>query len=209
MKSIFKDEEIRNENADLPWKKSETDKMLNLYFDGATPDRIAVELRRNPKAVNRRIEDFRDNTRGRADCYEPVRRFSRIGARITENEKIFIKAHKRVGVALEITAKVLQRKPEELGQEPAGKRINTILPAIDVIAALRYAYAKFRNRRDVTLLPPDTDYDALVQEECEFGGNGPNFLKLKKMNVEDYPFRIRGLACYLCEVQKDVRSDTL
>lgn len=201
-KTLFQEDLFRNENADKPWMKSETDRMLDLYFDGTHPDRIAILLKRNPKAVHRRLEQFTYNEEGRADRYDMFERNSRRGRRLTENEKILIKAHTERRVDMEATARLLCRKVEEIrGESIAPSRLEVkaetnvlkqVAPTLDQLLAHRYLYwcAKcpvISNR----------DYDDLKEEEIEFGAGKEELSKNASDVVCFYPPHIRSLAYYM------------
>ena len=210
---LLSDNQTKNKAADLPWKKSETDRMLDLYFGGTPPDRIAIKLNRNPKAVQRRLEQFTYNEEGRAERYQPyAERISRVKQRLTQNETLLIEAHAKRGVPKKATATVLQRSVAELGgPDKAAQEVLVLrkfFPVLDVIMALRYFYFKLGCKGQLKIVS-DKEYDSLIHTECEFGGHGDDFLKIKSMGVNEYPFRIRGLANYLFEIRKEINSDTL
>lgn len=197
MDQLFSDDQIKNKEADEPWKKSETDKMLDLYFAGAHPKRIATILQRNPKAVKRRLEQFTYNERDRANRYEPVKRMSRKGQRITENEKAMIVAYKARHLPMAMLAKVLQRAPRELGLDSTDltrlvdfKKVGI---GVDLVLAYRYLYYV----KGISILS-DQAYDKLEAEEIEFGSNGDILNKAVGSDKEDdYPNHVRALALYL------------
>lgn len=193
---LLEEESLKNEFADLPWKRSQTDKMLDMFLAGAHPKRIAYELGRNRKAIDRRIEQFRCNERDKATRYEPRRRVSRKGKRFTENEEMICRAHRERKVPFEVTAKVLQRAVEELKGSPRLPKETTdmkrLVPSIDLIWSYRYAYYVWK-------MPviSDTEYDALVEEEIEYGGGERAFAEIKLHR--GWPIHIRTLALYLVE----------
>lgn len=204
MKQLFPDSAFKNEAADQPWMKSETDRMLDLYLDGAHPKNIAVQLRRNPKAVERRLEMLIGNERDKAATYEPRRRVSRAGKRFTENETLLIAAHKRKGVAVQATAKVLGRPVSDLAGEDKGKALvkqtRVFVPSLDLIMALRYAFHVYPEK---PRLVTDKGYDDLVAEEVEFGGGAAAIERMRAEDVKRSPRRIKTLAVYLCELKED------
>lgn len=194
MSGFFSDDEVKNRAADEPWKKSETDKMLDLYFAGAHPKRIAQILGRNPKAIKRRLEQFTYNERDRAVKYEPFRRASRKGKRMTENERVMWDEHRKRHIPAEVTAKVLCRDVSELDGSKIKKKLSnnglTKLDSMDVVWAHRYAYFGWKQP-----MISDQEYDDLVQEECEFGGRTLDFNAIKAHR--GWPEHIRSLALYL------------
>lgn len=206
-KTLFQDDLFRNENADKPWMKSETDRMLDLYFKGTHPDRIAVVLKRNPKAVKRRLEQFTYNEDGRAVRYEMFERDSRRGMRLTENEKLIIKAHVERNVPLEATASLLCRKVEEIRGEstvpstmPVAKEgkeehiwLKKVAPTLDLLIAHHYLFWQAKQP-----IISNQDYDDLKQEEIEYGcGKAAVEAVSKFRQVCDYPPYIRYLAFYM------------
>jgi hypothetical protein len=201
---FFQEDLLKNEAADEPWRKTETDKMLDLYFAGSHPREIALKLQRNPKAINRRIEQFRNNERDRAVLYTPVCRTSRKGVRWTESERLILAAHAGK-VPAEATAKVLAREVTEIkpAERKTGeiKALNVVAPSIDLIMALRYIFHCYPDQKPVV---SDKDYDDLVKEEIEFGGASP-FLK-KLGDPKDSPSRIKTLALYLCQRRDDEKG---
>lgn len=190
--SLIPEEEVRNPNNDTPWKKSELDKMLDLYLAGCHPRRLAVMLGRNPKAIRRRIELIAYNTRDYAARYQPVRRISRKGKKFTPNELEIIRCHAERNIPVAITAKILMRDPSEIRPpkryQPSGADTN-LVPVMDLIWALRYAFFHYN-----TPVITDEEYDFMVKEEIEFGGKEVEFETLKTSPV---PERIRSLALYL------------
>lgn len=199
MKSLFPEEQLTNKAADQPWMKSETDKMLDLYFGGAHPARIAVLLKRNAKAVTRRIEEFTYNERDRVLRYEPRQRISRKGKRITENEQLIVKAHSERNIAPKETAKVLQRDVSEITDNTKEKadaiqirqRICQGI-GVDLLLAYRYQYYVAKNP-----IVSDKTYDDLKAEEMEFGTGAQILSQPASDRVIDYAPEIRSLAYYL------------
>lgn len=207
---LFSDDELRNGRAEEPWKKSETDKMLDLYLAGGHPKEIAYTLQRNPKAVKRRLEQFTYNERDRAVLYEPFKRVSRRGQRFTENEKLMIQEHNERKVAPEHTAKVLQRKVDEINPDGTRKAIikagTTFAPTMDIVLALRYIYYIYDEMPSPV---SDETYDRMVVEEIEFGGGEKILLQYAKGGIRSVPSRIKTLALYLCELLKDSKKTEL
>jgi hypothetical protein len=191
---FFPPSQVKNEAADAPWRKSEMDRMLDLYFNGAHPDRIAHELKRNPKAVKRRLEQFTYNERSWAERYEPYNRVSRKGKRFTQNETLIIKAHQERDVPVAATARLLSRSLEELTlevpMELARCKAVHVAPTLDVIWAHRWLY--FLRK---TPIISDAAYDALVQEEVEYSGSAA-FERIKLFRNFG-PGYIRDLALYM------------
>lgn len=195
MKGLLPDKEVRNEQADAPWRRSETDKMLDLYLSGAHPKHIAVELKRNPKAVRRRLEQFTYNERGWVERYQPRQRNSRKNKRMTETEILILKAHAERKVPIELTARLLARSLDELKLQPKMEQSKVkqnvcLAPTLDLILAHRHLY--FLRKRPVI---SDAAYDTLVQEEIEYGGGEKAFKEMK--DFAKVPLYIRNLALYL------------
>jgi hypothetical protein len=195
-KGLLPDELVRNPAADMPWKKSETDKMLDLYFQGAPPSRIAVALKRTPKSIKRRIEEFRTNERDRALKYEPRRRLCRSGSRITENELFFIQSFQKRKLPTATLAKILQRKEKEFASHKEAKKNHIewskVGSGVDLCLAYRYLYYV----KNMPLIS-DKAYDDIEAEELEFGVCS-DVLRVPGSDKEgDYPPHIRALALYL------------
>ena len=197
MNSLFPDELVKNKEADEPWKKSETDKMLDLYLAGSTPSRVAVLLGRNPKAIKRRLEQFTYNERERATRYEPVQRTSRKGTRLTENERLMIQSFKKRHLPMKDLAKVLLRDVNELGLSEGDLNrlgdMRKLGTGVDLTLAYRYLYYV----QGISILS-DEAYDRLEKEETEFGAGGQILEKMVGSDKsEDYPPHIRALGLYL------------
>ena len=206
---FFSDDEVKNKNVDRPWMKSDTARMLNLYCAGsATPDRIAQEMGRTPKAVKRQLELFTYNERDRAVRYEPQRRVSRKGQRFSKNEQVMWDKHRELGVPAEVTAKVFCRPIKELDGSQTERKVKVAktkagtmtdrmecgigIPSIDLIWAYRYIYFVWNKEKEGII--SDQLYDDLVQEECEYK-NAQQFEEIKRH--QGWPEHIRSLAMYL------------
>jgi len=189
---LIPEEEVKNPNNDAPWEKSELDRMLDLFFAGCHPKRLAVMFGRNPKAIRRQLEMFAYNTLDYATRYQPVRRISRKGKKFSPNEMRIIRCHAERGIPVEVTARLLMRDPSEIQPPKRYKPTNpeiTLVPTMDLIWALRYAFFHYNTR-----VISDEEYDLMVKEEIEFGGKEVEFETLKNSVVPD---RIKSLAIYL------------
>lgn len=196
---FFSDEEVKNAAADQPWRKSERDHVLDVYFmggAGAHPVSLARKLGRNPKAVKRMIEQFVHNERDRAVLYVPFKRVSRKGRKITQNELALIKAHKEKGVSVEATAVVLQRPVADFYKDFESRErfqeMKKFGPGVDLILAYRLLYYC----HGISIVS-DRAYDEIEAEEKEFGANSQVLNTVGSDNVNDYPHHIRALAMYL------------
>jgi ribosomal protein S24E len=201
---FFSDKEVKNKAADTPWKKSERDHVLDVYFaggEGANPDVIARKIGRNPKAVKRLLEMFVYDERERATLYEPKKRINRKGLGITKNEQALIDAHKERKVDPKITAKVLCRSVAEVtGKIDADLRKSkeqrrVFDSGLDLIWAHRYLYFVLQKP-----ILDDQSYNALVIEEVEYGGKLREFEQIKA--ATEWPDYIRSLAWYLYDKEK-------
>lgn len=200
---LFDNAVVRNKSADEPWKKSETAKMLDSYLAGARPERIAQELGRNPKAVKRRLEQFTYNEFDRAVRYEPFRRASRSRMRLTENERLIIKAHRERNVPIEATAKVLARDANEIdpNREKDAAQVTQrkeVAASLDLVLAYRYIYFTYKKK-----IISNKTYDDLKAEEIEFG-NGSYILGDPKRA----PGYIKSLALYLVGKHEEQNGKT-
>lgn len=202
MKGLFPDKEVKNPAAEEPWRKSETDRMLDLYFAGTPPDRIAIELKRDPHAVKVRLSKFIYNDRDFVERYEPRQRISRKGKRLTENENQVIAQHRKRDLPPSWTARLLARSKEDWLGGPGAEvaeakgRVASIAPMLDLIWAHRYIFFVYKKR-----VITDEVYDALVAEEVEFGGGKKAFAKLKEHR--GWPNHIKSLALYLFDKGKE------
>lgn len=194
---FFSDAEVTNASADQPWKRSETDRLLDLYLGGMVPKRIAVELQRNPKAVKRRLEQFIYNERGWVERYEPKLRISRRGMRFTQNETLLLQSHQQRKVDSKDTARLLQRPVSDFDSDVQSKTFHVDAKQVGVGVDLVLAYRCAYYCHHISLVT-DSAYDALEKEEIEFGQNG-HLLKDKvgSDKLEDYPPHIRALTMYL------------
>lgn len=197
MKPLFSEKEVKNKSADVPWKRSETDKMLDLYFGGTPVKRIARHLKRNPKAVERKIEKFRHNDFNAATRYRPFRRVSRKGKRLTKPELELVRIYTQSHFPMELAARILQRDKQELTFSRQYERswvaeMKDVGVSLDLIMAYRYLYY-VKNKPILS----DQAYDELEAEEIEYG-EGAKFLQMPGSDrAEDYPDHIRALALYL------------
>lgn len=193
---FFQEQDVKNQAADEPWKKSETDKMLDLYLSGIPPVNIAPKLGRNPKAVKRRLEQFTYNERGWVERYAPKQRISRKGKRLTQNELLIIKAHKERKVGREDTARLLQRPVQDFYRDIPAQAlyddVRKIAVSLDLVLAYRYLYYC----KGISMVP-DYTYDQLEAEEKEFGAGEKMLEAVGSDNPEDYPPHIRALGMYL------------
>lgn len=210
MKQLFPDDEVRNKKSDAPWTALDTDKMLDEFFAGGSPARLAQVLQRNPKAIKRQLEQFFYNELDKTVKYQPTKRYSRKGKRWTPNEVLFRKQCAKRGVPAENVAKVLCRAPNECGGllydlegEAERSKIDKgrqIAPTMDLIWAYHYLFHR-TGKRAIS----DQAYDDLVKEEIEFGGGSTVFKLIKEQ--DDYPGRIRCLAHYLLLTHHEKQRD--
>lgn len=196
MSGFFSDEVVKNAAADAPWTRKELDKLLDYYFSGMPPDRIAVELKRNPKAVNRRLEQFTYNERDWATRYSPLQRISRKGKKLTQNENVLIRAHRKRGIPIAATAKLLQRPVPDFHTDTPGRarfqECRQFGPGVDLLLAYRYLYYC----KGISVVS-DYAYDELEAEEKEFGANSKVLDTVGSDCADDYPPHIRALGMYL------------
>lgn len=210
MKPLIPKCRVENKRQEMPWKKKERDKALDLFFRGTHPSRIAIKLGRNPKAVERLIQEYRYNERDKALRYEPRRRVSRKGQRMTKNEWMFVKSHGKRNIPREVTARLLARAPGEIlvnelvdyRQNKEVTKIETQIkfnflkaaaPTLDQLLAHKYLYW-------VAKCPviPDKEYDSAKAEEIEFGCGAESLESASGFRKAlDYPAHIRSLAFYL------------
>jgi len=196
-------DEIKNEGAGEVWKKSERDKALDRYFAGAHPKQIGIDFKGAPKAFMNSIlnklkynykKKGKEDQPGRAERYEPFRRASRKGQRLTPNEIDFIRAHQEIGLDQKITAKIICRDVLEIFPDhESDNRVNSlkeIVPSLEVVLAFRYVFHVY-NKQIIS----DKKYDDLKFAEIEYG---TGYAELKK-SPKDCPHYIKHLAMYLVE----------
>jgi hypothetical protein len=181
-----------------PWLKSDTDKMLDLYFSGASPSVISNQMNRDSIEIKYRLNSFLINRNDRVAKYQPIRRTSRIGKPWTKNELLFKQSAIKHAISTKNAAKVLCRAPNELLAEPdnSAKQVNLgkqLAPTMDLIWAYRYAY--FVWGKEESGIVSDLTYDDLVKEEIEFGGGGNAFEIIKAHR--GWPDYVISLALYL------------
>jgi len=195
-KALLGDKDTRNAAANEVWDRREVDTMLDMYLGGADPGRIAVTLKRNRKAVIRKLQEYIYNERDRAANYQPRQRESRKGKHLTKNEIQLIQECRKKNVSWKQISLILQRDADEISgqsqEEVARTRsFREIAPTLDLIWANRYIYFVYKHP-----LISDKAYDTLVQEECEFAGS-KGFEAIKSHS--GWPSHIRSLALYLIE----------
>lgn len=198
-KPLLAEESLRNAAANEIWKRREVDELLDLYFSGTDPGRIAVTLKRNRKAIIRKLQEYIYNERNRAQDYKPRLRQSRKGKRLTQNEMQVIAECRKKGVAWEQIALVIQRDVDEIcmGEADTAKaesrQLRQVAPGVDLLLAYRFLYY-VKHAKAI----PDKAYDDLKQEEVEYGCGGKTLREFAGMKrAEDYPPHIRALARYL------------
>lgn len=177
--------------------------MLDLYFAGSHPDNIAVELKRNPKSIKRRLEQLTYNERDKAVNYDPFHRLSRTGKKLTQNELLIIQAHRERNVPPEATAKILQRKVYEFVRDNEVHTLKSDLSlcvpfagvGVDVCLAYRCLIDFFKKKDVIT----EAALARLEEEEREFGKLGHLLDQPRWQNGDPHPKpqRICELALYL------------
>jgi len=196
-------DQIKNPGAGEVWKKGERDKALDEYFAGAHPKQIGIKFKGAPKAFMNSIlnklkynykKKGKEDQPGRAERYEPVRRVSRKGKKLTPNEVDFLRAHQELGLDPKITCKIICRPVLELFPDlKSEKRVNDlkeIVPSLEVVLAYRYVFHVYEKQ-----IISDKKYDDLKFAEIEYG---TGYAELKKA-PKDCPHYIKTLALYLVE----------
>lgn len=173
-----------------PWKRREVDKMLDLYFDGVEVSRIARKIERDADEVSHKLQEYFYNQHDRAVNYKPKRRISRKGKPLTDNDRLVIVSLQKANVASEHIARILCRPVSDFAAPSKTLEFKSSLPTLDLILALRYLF-HCRKKKIVT----DEEYDALVQEEREFG-TGAGILD-HQTQADYFLPRIGPLADYL------------
>lgn len=195
-KGLFDEAAIKHAENGSEWDRQADDKLLSLYFAGTPPDRIAVMMKRNPKAILRRLEMFKYNERNLADNYRAYRRPSRHGHRLTALDEEFITAHKDRGVDPQVTAGILARNVwswyKDTKSEVFNSRLKELAPTADLCLAHRYLYWCVKQP-----IISNEAYDTLKKEELEFGNAESVLLQPASDKNTDYPPHIRSLANYM------------
>lgn len=201
--TFFDDEEF------VPWKKSQRDRLLDLYFGcgkKSTPKALAEIVGRSVQDVKDLIAAFINNEADRVLNYQPKQRISRSGMRLTENELAVIKGNREAGVPPEHTARLLQRPIKDFFIDFKSREVHlknkSLGTGVDLCLAYRYCYYV----KGISIVS-DYAYDELEKEEIEFGSGGNILAEQVGGDSEDsYPPHIRALAMYLifkyCEVVK-------
>lgn len=195
-KGFFARDELRPEKADSNWSDEEWNAVLEMFIQGAMPQRVAHAFNRSEDSIRRRILRLVKNEDGLAERYVPLRRTSRKGTRLTNTDDWIIKKGEEAGVPASLTAKILMRDPNEIRLDIRGAlKVNLMkqaAPTTDVLWALRFLY----HCSKVSIVS-DQAYDTALAEEIEYGG-GSAILGVKASKVvSDYPPHIRSLAFYL------------
>lgn len=200
MNNLF-DDDFKGERDGEPWKRSEKDRLLNMWCAGeASIARISLRLDRTPESIRTKIKEFQENLHNRAVNYRPKKRNWRGGMKFTENEELMLKSFVKRGLPLDALAKVLQRPLSELQPNKRTrvlgdvKEMRKLVPSLDVIWACRYAYFVWCKDGRKPLIT-DKEYDDLVMEEIEYGGGEKEFEKIKQH--QGWPDGIKSLALYL------------
>ena len=121
--------------------------------------------------------------------------------RWTQNELALLKANRDKGVPPQYTARLLCRDENELTlkkevQVGKTRSLMSLAPTLDLIWAYRYVHIVYKQS-----LITDEVYDALVQEEIEYGGGAAAFEAIK--HHQGWPERIRSLGLYLVQREKE------
>lgn len=214
--ALFDDGDLSREGEEIPWTAEEMDHLYHLYYgEGHSYNQLAAKFQRTRKSISNLIDKVERNWKGRAERYRPFRRESRFQQRFTPNELKCIKSHREIGLPVEVTCRLLARKPEELKgkpeHEPQAAQRNSELRqmqtafadiSVDVILAIRYALESYH--MPVT---PLVVYEHLKAEAIEFGGAGPELEKYQ--DLASTPHRCKTLALYLVEREEDKKGGPL
>lgn len=173
----------------------ERDQYMDLVLDGLQPKEVASALGWTPdeaKAYFRRA--FYP-----PEPYVPHgRRKARSGMKMTQLELKIVSKHHEAGVPVAHTAKMLQRKPDEICPDYHGRvtfnQMKCLAPVSDQILAHHYLYHVSK-----TQIVTNQAYDSAKAEEIEFGAAGPMLRALSEAHgrATDYPAHIRSLAYYM------------
>lgn len=199
--TLFGDEAFKNENADRPWLKIDTDHMLDRFCIGGSPKVIAHDLKRNPKAIRRRCEQFVYNERNRATDYQPKQRVSRAGRNLTKNEEWLIQEHRKRNIPTSVTARVLQRNANEIAPDVKGEiQLNAAKAVASTDLDVLWATSYVLHACHYPIISTQA-YEAEKKDQIEFG-DGVDVITDKKFESENnqhYPPHIRSLGYYLLD----------
>ena len=175
--------------------------------------------------LNSILNKLKSDYKGKATRYKPTRhREDRTDKHWTPNEVLFVKFQQKAKIDVEITHKIIMRPIEEIEKkfpeayawaakkkstaDPEYKKrkavervekkikVNKIragVPVMDLIWAYRYIYFVYNKEKRGAI--PDSVYDELVEEECEYGAGALQFEEIK--THQGWPEHIRFLASYL------------
>jgi len=192
------DQQFMGADCDAPWKRSEVDRMLDLFFSGIRLGRLAYKMRRTKESVRTYIKELAYNKNGKAEQYQPRCRVSRKGKHFSKNEVKFWQIFRENKTPIAALARLLQRDESEFAvsekriKNPTTDLLRQLLPTMDIIWAYRYIHFRYKKH-----IITDEQYDTLVAEEIEYGGGSTAFERVKAHN--GWPVYIRSLALYLCE----------
>ena len=178
------------------WKKSETNKMLEMFCSGTRTENIGLKLKRTIADVESRLHLYLTNKNGIAERYVPRRRSSRKGMRLTENEQNIIHHYREAGQPLRIAAHLMIRSPRELGLDYRDRKTMDEMKQIGTGVDLVLAYRLLYYVHGISIIS-DSAYDTLEKEELEFGAHSEVLKVPGSDRLEDYPPHIRALAIYL------------
>lgn len=179
----------------MGWKSKETDEFIDLALEGKGPEELSRYFGVSPEEVGAHFM----RTFYPSKPYIPWgRRRSRTGQKMTALELKIIRRHHDKGIPTAHTARILQRKPNEICPDYYGKitfnQMKCLAPVSDQLLAHHYLYHV--NKHPIIT---DQAYDTEKEEELEFGGGGPllKAIAATKKDVADYPPHIRSLAYYM------------
>lgn len=177
----------------MEWSGKDNDRFLDLVLAGHLPQRICDELGCTKIEAKNHFEEAFYNP----DYKPSMPRIWRGGTKKTELETRLISNFSKRRYPVEVIAKILQRKPDEISKDEEGRkkiiRLQEIAPISDVLMAHHYLY------HCSTPVISDQAYDTAKKEELEFGGAADviRWLDRSPKQVTDYPPHIRSLAHYI------------
>jgi hypothetical protein len=196
---LFSDGDMINMASKQIWKKREVDRLLDFYLSGADLGRIAASLKRNRKAIVRKLQEYIYNERDRVTNYKPRQRTSRAGKRLTPNERQLIQECRKKKVPDTQIAAVLARPIADLDaeeipmQKAKAKNEAPFTNTLNLILAHRYIYHIYK-----TPVISNATYDALKKEEQRYGPQTDVWADRPR----HIPTHVKTLAVYLIEQHK-------
>ncbi len=169
------------------WTGKDLDQFMDMVLDGKSPKALAEHYGWTVEEVG---EQFREAFYP-SEPYRPWgRRKDRSGLPMTSVEQQIIAKHQASGIPAAHTARMLQRRPDEINNDYWGvikfNQLKCLAPVQDQLLAHHYLFHISKHP-----IIKNSEYDAARKSQ--------KISELKKIRrgVEDYPHHIRALANYM------------